>query len=36
MQLEGISGYKNYLCFVYLSRNEVIISWAILDSVEFK
>ena len=26
MQLEGISGYKNYLYFVHLLRNEFIIT----------
>ena len=36
MQSKGISGYGNYLCFVYLSRNEIIISWASVDGVEFE
>ena len=35
-KLEGISGYGNYLYFVYLSRNKVIISRALLDGIEFK
>ena len=33
-QSEDISGYKNYLCFVHLLKNEVIISQSSLDSVE--
>ena len=33
-RLEGISGYGNYLCFVHLLRNEVIISQVSLDGVE--
>ena len=33
-QLEGISGCENYLGFVHLSRNEIIISQTSLDSVE--
>ena len=32
-QSEGISGCKNYLCFVHLSRNEIIISRASLCNV---
>ena len=35
-QLESISGCGNYLCFVYLLKNEVIISQASLDGVEFE
>ena len=34
IQSEGISGYGNYLYFVHLSRNEIIISRASLDSME--
>ena len=33
-QLESIFGCGNYPCFVYLLKNEVIISWASLDGVE--
>ena len=34
-QLEVIFGYGNYLCFVHLSKNEIIISRVSLDRVEF-
>ena len=36
MQSEGISSYGNYLCFVHLSRNEVITSRVSLDGMEFE
>ena len=36
MQLEDISGCKNHLYFVHLSRNEIIISQTSLDGVEFE
>ena len=36
MQSQGIYGYKTYLYFVYLLRNEVIISGVSLDGVEFE
>ena len=35
-QLEGIFGCKNYLYFIHLLRNEVIIFWALLDGIEFE
>ena len=35
-QSKSISGCGNYLCFVYLLKNEVIISRASLDDVEFE
>ena len=36
MQWEAIPSCGKYLCFVYLSRNEIIISRASLDSIESK
>lgn len=36
MQSGNISGYKNYLCFVQLLRNEILIFWAALDGMEFE
>ena len=35
-QLEGIFGYGTYLCFVHLSKNEVIISRVSMDGIESK
>ena len=36
MQSEDISDCGNYLYFVYLLKNEVIISWASLDDMKFE
>ena len=33
---KGVFGCENYFCFVYLSKNKVIITQASLDSVEFE
>ena len=35
-QLEDISGYNNYLCFIHMLKNEVIISQTSLDGMEFE
>ena len=36
MQAECISGCENCLYFVHLLKNEVIISWMLLDGIEFE